>query len=89
MPTISNKTEKPLRVPLPRGKVLHLGPRMCAQVAAIAAQHPPLTALVTAGTIEILEDGPSAAQGGLGGKQGRMPMLGHTSASGSRRSGDR
>ena len=57
VPSISNKTQKPLRVPLPRGKVLHLGPGKTGQISSDAADHPPLKALVDGGTIERGTDG--------------------------------
>ena len=37
MRTIVNKTTRPLRVPLPGGKVLHLGPKKSGQIADPAA----------------------------------------------------
>jgi len=55
--TIRNTTGNPARAPLPRGKVLHLGPRMSAEVAASAVTHPPLVGMVEAGTIEIVAVG--------------------------------
>lgn len=57
MKTIRNKTVQPLRVPLPGGKVLHLGPRKEAQIADNAAEHAGLQKLVSAGSIEILGEG--------------------------------
>lgn len=57
MKTIRNKTTRPLRVPLPGGKVLHLGPAKDGQIADPAAQHPGLQRLVQAGSIEILGEG--------------------------------
>jgi len=65
MKTIRNTTHKPLRVPLPRGKVLHLGPQKTGEIAAGAEEHPPLVKLIEAGEIEVLGEGehehPSAA----------------------------
>ena len=45
MKTISNKTPKPISVPLPRGKKLHLGPGKTGQIASNASEHPPLKKL--------------------------------------------
>jgi hypothetical protein len=42
MKTIQNKTNAPLRVPLPRGKKLHLGPGKSGQIAHQDADHKPL-----------------------------------------------
>ena len=57
MKTIRNKTARPIRVPLPRGKILHLGPSLEAQIADNAVEHAALKKLVKAGTIEILGEG--------------------------------
>jgi hypothetical protein len=57
MKTIRNKTAMPIRVPLPRGKVLHLGPHMDGEIADNAVEHPALQKLVKAGTIEFLGEG--------------------------------
>lgn len=57
MKTIRNKTALPVRVPLPRGKILHLGPHMDGEIADNAVEHAALQKLVKAGTIEILGEG--------------------------------
>jgi len=89
MKSIANKTQKPLSVPLPRGKTLHLGPGKTGQISSEAAEHPPLAKLVHAGAIEVFDDGPAPIGGtGAGGKGGRS-FHGHPASSGSRRSGDR
>ena len=54
MRTIRNKTNRPLRVPLPRGKTLHLGPRKEGQIATHDIDHPPLQKMIEAGDIELL-----------------------------------
>ena len=59
MKTIANTTHRPQRVPLPRGKVLHLGPNATGQVSHKDLDHPPFKALVEAGVIEIQGDGTS------------------------------
>ncbi len=64
MKTVVNKTTKPLKVPLPRGKVLRLGPLKEGQISVHAVDHAPLAKLVEAGEIEIRDDGASAAQAG-------------------------
>jgi hypothetical protein len=53
--TVVNKTHEPVRVPLPRGKVLHLGPRKTGQVSHKDVDHEPLRRLIESGTIEIQE----------------------------------
>ncbi|REJ73074.1 MAG: hypothetical protein DWQ36_03935 [Acidobacteria bacterium] len=50
---IKNKTRKPLVVPLPGGKKLHLGPLATGQISPHAKDHPPLVKLVDAGQVEI------------------------------------
>jgi len=89
MQTVSNKTQRPLSVPLPRGKTLHLGPGKTGQISSKAIEHLPLKKLVDAGELEILGEGPRPIDEAPGGKKGRASIHGHTSGSGSRRSGDR
>jgi len=57
MKEIRNKTHAPLRVPLPQGKTLHLGPLHTGEVAASAVDHPPFKKLVDDGKIELLGEG--------------------------------
>ena len=87
MTTVSNKTNRPLSVPLPGGKKLHLGPGKSGQVTAGATEHAQLKKMIDAGEIEILAEGQRSADGGTGGKRGqaqagRAPGVG-------RRGGDR
>ena len=89
MTAVNNKTQKPLSVPLPGGKTLHLGPGKTGQITSKALEYPRVKKLVDAGEIEILDDGPRPADGMGGGRRGRADMLGHASNSGIRRSGDR
>ena len=89
MTTVSNKTRRPLSVPLPGGKTLHLGPGKTGQIAPKAVEHPRVKKLVDAGEIEILEGDQHPTEGIGGGRKGRAGMLGHASNSGIRRSGDR
>lgn len=66
MRTIRNLTIKPLRVPLPQGKVLHLGPRKDGQIATRHLDSPGIARLVEAGEIEVLDEaqGPTQAPDG-------------------------
>ena len=57
MKTIINKTHAPLKVPLPRGKALHLGPSKSGQIADGAAEHAGVQRLLKAGKIEIFDGG--------------------------------
>lgn len=54
MKEIRNKTHEPLRVPLPQGKTLHLGPLQNGEVGDKASEHPPFKKLVEDGKIEVL-----------------------------------
>ena len=90
MKTVKNKTQRPLRVPLPRGKAVHLGPGKSGQITTEAAEHPGLKKLVEAGEIEVFDEGAGAGGSGGGGPQGRGMAQGHSSGGGTRRSsGDR
>jgi hypothetical protein len=88
MKTITNKTAKPLVVPLPRGKKLHLGPRKTGQITTEAAEHGPLQKLVEAGEVEIAEEHEGLAGTGGGGPRGHGAE-GHAPGGVNRRSGDR
>jgi len=57
MKEIRNTTHEPLRVPLPQGKVLHLGPLHTGQVPATALDHLPFKQMVESGRLEIVGDG--------------------------------
>lgn len=78
MRVIRNKTNKPLRVPLPQGKVLHLGPRAEGRIADPAVDHEPLQKLVAAGEIEVLDESsalpaPGSRKGGSVDTHGHHP----------------
>jgi hypothetical protein len=89
MAAVTNKTGKPLSIPLPRGKTLHLGPRKSGQISSHDLEHPALKKLVDAGTIEIAPDNSGSTGGDGGGAHGRAPMGGQSRGPGGRRSGDR
>src|SRR5262249_9450848 len=90
MRAVTNKTNKPLAVPLPRGKILRLGPRKTGQISSDDLDHPPLKKLAEAGEIEIHAEGHTPTQGGGGGAHSESAGApGHTTTTGGRRSGDR
>lgn len=89
MTAVSNKTQKPLSVPLPGGKTLHLGPGRTGQVSAKAIDDPRLKKLVDAGELEVIGEDARPAGGPTARKQGRGFMVGHTAGGSARRSGDR
>jgi hypothetical protein len=57
MKEIRNKTSRPLRVPLQRGKTLFLGPSQTAQVADNAMELAAFQKLIDDGQIELVGDG--------------------------------
>lgn len=85
---ITNKTQKPLNLPLPGGKRLFLGPGKTGQVSPKAVEHPPLVKLLEAGDIEIAAGGPRHSEGG-GGNTGPSPGPRHGGPPAKRQSGDR
>lgn len=84
-----NKTNRPIRVPLPGGKRLHLGPGGTGQISPKAADHPPLKKLIDAGEIEIQGAGRTKGTGGSGGNTGTKSSQGGSSGGGVRHTGDR
>ncbi|MFT5049813.1 MAG: hypothetical protein ACI8QZ_001206 [Chlamydiales bacterium] len=88
MNTVINKTKKPLKVPLPGGKLLRLGPGKTGQVSPKALEHPGFQKMVDAGEIEVeASSGANYSAGGGadgGGGGGRA-----SGSSGIRHHGDR
>ena len=85
---ITNKTQKPLSVPLPGGRKLFLGPGQKGQVAPKALDHPPLAKLIEAGDIETAEGETKRPEGGAS-KGGPLPGSRHDGTGAMRHSGDR
>jgi hypothetical protein len=56
---IINKTKRPIRVPLPDGKKLFLGPFKTGQITPKSASHPALVQLIEAGDLELDDVGRS------------------------------
>ena len=88
---VTNKSKKPLIVPLPGGKRLFLAPGKTGQVTPKALDHPPVAKLIESGDLKsaVGSQGPSnRGQGKLSGPPG-----GNSSAKGgsgaARQSGDR
>ena len=87
--TIRNTTHAPIRVPLPRGKVLHLGVGQQGQISHNDTDHAPLQAMIDEGVVEILDE-PTATSGDH--EQGKGPQAdthGHHPPVGSPVRGDR
>ena len=89
MAAVTNKTGKPLSIPLPRGKTLYLGPRKSGQISSHDLEHPALRKLVETGAIDVVAENRGESGGAGGGTLGRRSMDGNTAARGGRRSGDR
>ena len=89
MKTVRNLSMKPLAVPLPGGRKLHLGPSQRGEISTNAAKHPPLLALVTAGELEIGEGGHAQASSTASGGAAHATTTGFRQAAKSSRRGDR
>ena len=89
MKTVSNKTRKPIKVSLPGGRFLYLGPAKTGQISDSAAEIPSVKRLVKAGEIEI--HGEAQAQVAMTGKSGpaHEATHGHTPTKIVRPKGDR
>lgn len=57
MKEIRNKTARPLRIPLPGGKALFVGPSKRAQIGDAAVEHATVKKLLEDGSVEIVESG--------------------------------
>ncbi len=86
---ISNKTNRPVRVPLPGGKKLHLAGNGKAKINAKAADHPGVLKLIEEGTIEIVDGGKARGTKGDAGSSGLSGSQRGPSAGGMRHTGDR
>jgi hypothetical protein len=89
MQSIKNTTHMPLRVSLPQGKVMHLGPQKTGQISPKAAEHPAVKALVEAGKIEIVDLGKSEAPSAAATGGNTAASQGHHGGTDRRSSGDR
>ncbi len=86
---VTNKTRRPLAIPLPGGKKLRLGPLKTGQIAPKAADHPLVKKLIEAGEIEIVGDGRTKGSGSLGSGGGGSSSQTDSSSGGVRHTGDR
>ena len=89
MRTVVNKTHRPLRVNLPRGKVLHLGPLKEGQIAAHDLDSTGVLRLVEAGDLEIVSDDSSDDSEGHSAGSVHEDTHGHHPQTTVRRRGDR
>ena len=88
MKTVRNKTMRPMKVALPGGKTLHLGPQKTGQIADAALESPAIQKLVKAGDLAIVGEGAGAAGGG-GDENARPNAQGHARSAVGHRSGNR
>lgn len=89
---IRNTTKRPLRVPLPGGKRLHLGPSASGQVTPKAAEFPGLQKLVESGELEIVDSRHAKSSSQESGNSGFKPGGGAAPPAGGgsmRHTGDR
>ncbi len=89
MATITNKTRKPLSVPLPGGKKLRLGPLKSGEISPKAVDHLPVQKLIEAGEVEIFSSEQKPKHAGAGGKNSPFSSGGQSHGGGIRRTGDR
>jgi len=87
--TITNKTRKPIKVPLPGGKFLHLGPMKTGQIADLAAERPAVRKLVEAGEVEVHSEETHPQQGTGKAAPGQETTHGHNPTTVLRPKGDR
>jgi hypothetical protein len=89
MKTVTNKTRAPIRIRLPGGKALYLGPFKTGQIRDQDASHPALKKLVEAGEIEIFDGRHQGGAGALGGTAPHEATHGFSKAVRQRKGGDR
>jgi hypothetical protein len=89
MATITNKTNRPLSVPLPGGKKLRLGPLKSGEISPKAVDRPPVQKLIEAGEVEIFGRQQESRRSGGADKGSRSSTGGKGHGGGIRRTGDR
>jgi len=87
--TVVNKTHRPLKVHLPQGKVLHLGPRMKGQISPHVRDSAGVKKLVEAGELEVLDSAGASGPAESGSGGGAPDTHGHHPHTTVRKRGDR
>lgn len=64
---VTNKSKRPLSVPLPGGKQLHLGPGKSGKLLPKDAEHAPVKKLIDDGSLVVIEQGRSKGTGSASG----------------------
>lgn len=89
MITILNQTSRFLRIHLPRGKVLRLGPRKEGQISTHDADVDAVRQLVSDGTVKVMGEGPQAGASAPANPAARTDVHGHHPRLSGGRRGDR
>lgn len=89
MKIVSNKTNRPIKIALPGGRFLHLGPLKTGQIADNALERPAIKKLLDAGEIEILGEGEHSQRGADSGGAPHEDRRGHPQNTSLRSKGDR
>ncbi len=89
MKTIHNRTPRPLKISLRRGKFLHLGPGKSGQIADPDLERPAVQRLLKAEEIEVVGGEPHLGATGGGGKGTPGSTHGHPPEVARRGKGDR
>ncbi len=89
MKTVRNKSRRPLRVRLSRGKTLHLGPRKEGQISGHDVDADGVRRLVEAGELEVVGEGPQAPVAGGRTPPGHADTHGHHPETSVPKRGDR
>jgi hypothetical protein len=87
--SIVNKTHRPLKINLARGRVLHLGPGKEGQIATGDAEREAFKKLVEAGSVEIVGEGSGPVTPDRGASSGHPDTRGHHPSLTSAKRGDR
>jgi hypothetical protein len=89
MKTLINKSHKPIRIPLPGGRTLFLGPGKSGQIADRHAALPAVARLIDEGTVVLADEAAHADAAGSGGGQEHQSTHGHAPVKVVRPRGDR
>lgn len=86
---ITNKTKKPLSIPLPAGKKLFLSPGKSGQITRKAAESPAVIKMLEAGEVKISEEGNKLKSAGSDSGGGLSSGTRHGVSGAKRQSGDK
>jgi len=89
MKTVRNKTHRPLRVHLSRGKTLHLGPLKEGQISVHDEEAGGVQRLLEAGELEILDEGKHGPEAAASSSAGHANKHGHHPGRSVQKRGDR